>query len=118
MSNYTGTPTPTGTPAASTTTGTSQDRANVATENRRAPRWPAVRETKPSIMSTEFWIYLASVAGVLVASYAVGSEDGHDDYFRADKAWLYIVVLTVGYLVSRGLAKSGSTDHPGDDANR
>jgi hypothetical protein len=40
----------------------------------------------------------------------VGDDDGHADYFRADKAWLYIVVLTVGYMISRGLAKSGSRD--------
>jgi len=26
----------------------------------------------------------------------------------ADKAWLYITLLTIGYLISRGLAKSGS----------
>jgi hypothetical protein len=101
-------------------TGTREDRVSVShsAEDRQPRRWPAVRETKPSIMSTEFWIYLASVAGVLVASFAVGSEDGHDDYFRADKAWLYVVILTVGYLVSRGLAKSGSTDHPDNDGNR
>ena len=30
------------------------------------------------------------------------------DYFTADQAWLYISILTVGYLISRGLAKSGS----------
>jgi hypothetical protein len=77
-------------------------------------RWPT-RETKPSFMTTEFWIYLIAVAGVLVASYVVGSEDGHDDYFRADKAWLYIVGLTVGYVISRGLAKAGSADHGSDD---
>lgn len=40
----------------------------------------------------------------------VGDDDGHADYFRADKAWLYIMVLTVGYMISRGLAKSGSRD--------
>lgn len=31
--------------------------------------------------------------------------------FRADKAWLYVVVLTVGYMISRGIAKAGSRDH-------
>ncbi|MFD3807974.1 hypothetical protein ACFWSF_25895 [Streptomyces sp. NPDC058611] len=40
-----------------------------------------------------------------------GTEEGHGDYFRADAAWLYIVILTVGYMISRGLAKSGSRDH-------
>ena len=29
-------------------------------------------------------------------------------HFAADKAWWFITLLTVGYLVSRGLAKAGS----------
>ncbi|MFD3723447.1 hypothetical protein [Streptomyces sp. NPDC058674] len=41
----------------------------------------------------------------------VGTEEGHRDYFRADQAWMYIVILTVGYMLSRGLAKSGSRDN-------
>ncbi|MFB9318146.1 hypothetical protein [Cryptosporangium minutisporangium] len=67
-------------------------------------------ETKASYKTTEFFAYLAAVAGVLIASQVVASTDGHDDYFRADRAWLYIVILTVGYLISRGLAKAGSRD--------
>ncbi|MGA5171348.1 MULTISPECIES: hypothetical protein [Streptomyces] len=46
------------------------------------------------------------MVAVLIASMVVGTEAGHTDYFRADKAWLYIVILTVGYMISRGLAKS------------
>jgi hypothetical protein len=30
--------------------------------------------------------------------------------FGAQEAWQYITWLTIGYLVSRGLAKSGSRD--------
>jgi hypothetical protein len=67
-------------------------------------------ETKASFKTTEFLAYVVAVVAVLIASAAVGSEDGHADYFRADKAWLYVVVLTVGYLISRGLAKSGSRE--------
>jgi hypothetical protein len=44
----------------------------------------------------------------------VKATDGRGDYFLADKAWLYIVILSVGYMVSRGLAKSGSRHR--DDA--
>ena len=51
-----------------------------------------------------------AVAAVLIASAAVGTTASHGDYFRADRAWLYIVILTVGYLVSRGFAKSGSRE--------
>jgi hypothetical protein len=65
-------------------------------------------ETKPAFKTTEFWIYIAAAAAVLIASAVVGTTASHGDYFRADRAWLYIVILTVGYLASRGLAKSGS----------
>lgn len=65
-------------------------------------------ETKAAFKTTELWIYVAAVAAVLIASQVVGTESGHVDYFRADRAWLYIVILTVGYLFSRGFAKSGS----------
>ncbi|MEU1054208.1 hypothetical protein [Streptomyces sp. NPDC005876] len=67
-------------------------------------------ETKAAFKTTEFFAYVAAVVAVLIASMVVGDDEGHADYFRADKAWLYIVVLTVGYMISRGLAKSGSRD--------
>ena len=69
---------------------------------------PTGNETKTSFLTTEFWIYLASVAGVLIASGAVGTNANHNDYFRADKAWFFIALLTIAYLLSRGLAKAGS----------
>ena len=68
-------------------------------------------ETKASFKTTELMAYIAAVIGVLVASAAVGATHAHVDYFRADKAWFYIVLLTIAYMVSRGLAKSGSREH-------
>jgi hypothetical protein len=68
-------------------------------------------ETKASFKTTELMVYIAAVVGVLIASAAVGTTHAHLDYFRADKAWFYIVLLTIGYVVSRGLAKSGSREH-------
>jgi hypothetical protein len=68
-------------------------------------------ETKAAFKTTEFIMYIAAVAGVLIASAVVGTTHAHVDYFRADKAWFYIVLLTIGYLVSRGLAKSGSREY-------
>lgn len=70
-------------------------------------------ETKPSWKSTELWVYAGAVIAVLIASQAVGdgNRNNGDDYFAADKAWWYITLLTVAYLISRGLAKSGSRDH-------
>jgi hypothetical protein len=67
-------------------------------------------ETKPSFKTSELVIYVAAVLGVLIASYVVGDRATNDgsDIFAADKAWWYITLLTVGYLISRGLAKAGS----------
>jgi hypothetical protein len=67
-------------------------------------------ETKAAIKTTEFYIYLVAVAAVLIASHLIDTSDGHNDYFRGDKAWLYVVFLTIGYLLSRGLAKMGSRE--------
>jgi hypothetical protein len=77
-------------------------------------------ETKSAFKTTEFLAYMGAVIAIAIASQAIGKDSGAAggaDYFRADKAFLYITVLTVGYLLSRGLAKSGSRDFY-DDADR
>ncbi len=68
-------------------------------------------ETKAAFKTTEFIVYVVAVVGVLVASALVGDSAGRGDVFLADKAWLYITLLTVGYMVSRGLAKAGVRAH-------
>ena len=68
-------------------------------------------ETKASFKTTEFMVFIVATVGVLLGSYLVQATDGRGDYFLADKAWLYVVILSVGYMVSRGLAKSGSRHH-------
>ena len=75
------------------------------------PRARKSTETKASFKTTELIAYVVAVVGVLAASFLVDTTDGHADYFRADKAWFYVVLLTIGYLGSRGLAKSGSRDN-------
>ena len=67
------------------------------------------RETKPSFKTTELIVYVLSVLGVLIASWAVdANEDGQG--FSAYQGWFLVTLLTIGYLISRGLAKSGSRD--------
>jgi hypothetical protein len=72
-------------------------------------------ETKNSVKTTEFWAMLAVIAGILVSSWIVGKGNGNGthnvDAFPAQRAWLYVAIVAVGYMVSRGLAKSGSRDH-------
>jgi hypothetical protein len=67
------------------------------------------RETKPSFKTTELIVYVLAVIGVLIASWVVDSnEDGQR--FSAYNGWFLVTLLTIGYLISRGLAKSGSRD--------
>jgi hypothetical protein len=86
------------------------DGAAAAPSARRATESKAA-ETKSAVKTTEFVIYLVAVAGVLLSSYLVGDVDGRGDVFLADKAWFYVTLLTIGYLISRGLAKAGSRHH-------
>jgi len=86
-------------------------------ENHTAPSRRVRRlstETKAAFKTTEFFAYLAVVVGLLIAGNTVEGQEGGADYFAADKVWLYVTLLTIGYMVSRGLAKAGSRD-PYDD---
>lgn len=82
-----------------------------------ARRRPA--ETKAAFKTTEFIAYVVITLAILITSAVVdgngnGDNGASGDYFRADRAWFYVTLLTIGYLVSRGLAKSGS--RTSDDA--
>jgi len=67
-------------------------------------------ETKASFKTTEFFAYLAVLAGIFIAGALTkaSSYGGNHDPFRADRVWLYATIVTVGYMVSRGIAKAGS----------
>ena len=71
-------------------------------------------ETKHALKTTEFWAMVALIVGILIASRVVGQGDGNGnanvDAFSAARAWLYVAIVGVGYMVSRGLAKAGSRE--------
>ena len=67
-------------------------------------------ETKHSSKTTEFYAYVAVTVGVLLAGLLTKASDGHDDRLDARDTWLFVAILTVGYMISRGLAKAGSRD--------
>jgi len=68
-----------------------------------------VEETKASFKTTEFLAYLATIAGVLIASAV-------DDTIDARLAWILVTALGIGYMLSRGLAKSGSVNRDYSDS--
>ncbi len=70
-------------------------------------------ETKAAFKTTELMAYVAAVAGVLIAGLVIDQNDSGG--IGARQVWLYVTILTVGYLLSRGLAKSGSRDPYWDD---
>ena len=63
-------------------------------------------ETKSAFKTTEFIAYIVVLAGILVAGAVATASHyaGAHDPFRADRVWLYATILTVGYMISRGLA--------------
>jgi hypothetical protein len=64
-------------------------------------------ETKSAFKTTELIVFVLSVLGVLIA--AAVTDNGDDGQgFGARSAWMYVTLLSVGYMISRGLAKAGS----------
>jgi hypothetical protein len=88
---------------------------NDAIHDRRT-RGVTTTETKPSFKTTELIAYVVVALGVLIASAIVDKSD-----FGAQEAWFYVTLLTIGYMISRGLAKAGSYEkehQSGDDHAR
>ena len=67
-------------------------------------------ETKAFFKTSEWWSYIAMVIAILIAGNSIEGEEGGGDFFAADKVWLYVTLLTIGYMISRGIAKSGVRD--------
>lgn len=73
-----------------------------------APRKHVTRdETKPSFMTTEFYAMVGVIVAILVAA-------AQADNFDAPRAWTLVAAVAIGYMVSRGLAKSGSAHRDRD----
>jgi len=70
---------------------------------RRVGARTARTETKSAFKTTEMVAYVAVLAAVLIAGAIA-------DGFGARSIWLYATILTTGYMISRGLAKSGSQE--------
>ena len=68
-------------------------------------------ETKQAFKTTEFWAMVGVVVAILVSAAAIkGGDTSGTDEFIARQAWLYVAIVAGAYLISRGLAKAGSSD--------
>jgi len=73
-------------------------------------------ETKAAFKTTEFIAYVVILVGMFIA--AAVTDNGDDGQgFGADQVWLYATILTVGYMIARGLAKSGSREFFDNEEN-
>src|SRR5215203_535761 len=75
------------------------------------PRRRISTETKSAVKTTELIAFVAVLVAMLIASQIA-------DNFDAQHAWFYATLLTIGYMVSRGLAKSGSRDFYDEEYGR
>ena len=93
--------------ATDTTSATNASRARPAVAPNATRRLHD--ETKPSFLTTEFYAMIGVIVAVLIAAAV---SDSLDDV----RAWTLVSAVAIGYMLSRGLAKSGSTHiHNGDD---
>ena len=74
----------------------------------RRPMRRTFTEAKAGFKTTEFWVMLAFVAGVLIATYSDGDSLARED------GWLYAALAAGAYMLSRGFAKLGVRE-PYDD---
>lgn len=68
-------------------------------------------ETKQAFKTSEFWMVVAVIVGILISAAVIkGGDTTGTDEFIARQAWLYVAILAGAYAIGRGLAKSGSSD--------
>jgi hypothetical protein len=68
-------------------------------------QWPT--ETKPFFLTSEFALIVLTIIGLAITASTSATVDAR--YF-----WAATVALVIGYVVSRGIAKSGSKSHATD----
>ena len=65
-------------------------------------------ETKNALKTTEFFAMVGIIGAILIASAV-------SDSFGDLRAWTLVAAVAIGYMISRGLAKSGTKYVGGED---
>jgi hypothetical protein len=89
------------------------DRPTAVRRTPRISRPNAGAETRASWKTSELLIFLLLAAGIFIAADHVGTAGANA--FTSQRAWLYVTILGAAYMISRGLAKSGSRATEEDD---
>ena len=76
---------------------------NRAAEDRR-PKLITATETRRSFITSEFWVAIAMAVVLVVVGYA------DDDGLGVNRAWELAAGVIALYILSRGIAKAGSSD--------
>lgn len=66
-------------------------------------------ETKNALKTTEFLAMVGVIAAILIATWV-------SDTLNDVRGWTLVAAVSIGYMLSRGLAKSGSRYSGGEDA--
>jgi len=85
------------------TTTTHQPTRSEHSQNGRPSIMAGDTEARPGLMTTEFWLTMIVGIAVVVISYV-------DDSFSVDLGWKLGVGLAAAYVISRGIAKAGSSE--------
>jgi di/tricarboxylate transporter len=95
----------------------SASRSTPAADGRRSLTRRLTTETKQAFKTTEFWAMVGVIVAILISAAVIkgGDTAPGTDEFIARQAWLYVAIVAVGYMLSRGLAKSGSREPYTDD---
>ena len=71
-------------------------------------RFVSMDETKNSLKTTEFIAMVGVIAAILIATWV-------SDSLNDVRGWTLVAAVAIGYMISRGLAKSGSRYTGGED---
>ena len=71
------------------------------------PQWRGMIETKPFFLTSEFFAPLLAIIAMSIAVATAGN-------FDAPRYWTLITVIVSAYVISRGIAKSGTKSRASD----
>ena len=77
----------------------------IGIDERGGLRFLTRTETRRAFLTTEFWIAIAMAAAVIIAAY---KNDGRN--IGIDQGWALGTGIIAFYVLSRGVAKAGSSD--------